>query len=126
MRQNADVHARVVGELLKVAGVSSDYAGLDESARVELLRLGRDSRLFQEKSVKDVVTAVLEEAGLDSGTQDWKTKGQHPERPISGNARCFNEASLPALIDLSSHRALIRGSLTAQVGHGGRFVPSYP
>ncbi|MBV8804273.1 MAG: phosphoenolpyruvate carboxylase, partial [Sinobacteraceae bacterium] len=31
LRQNADVHARVVGELLKVAGVSPDYAGLDES-----------------------------------------------------------------------------------------------
>jgi phosphoenolpyruvate carboxylase len=38
LRQNADVHARVVGELLKIAGVSPDYAGLDESARVELLR----------------------------------------------------------------------------------------
>ena len=38
LRQNADVHARVVGELLKVAGVSSDYAKLDEEARVELLR----------------------------------------------------------------------------------------
>lgn len=38
LRQNADVHARVVGELLKVAGVCADYAALDEAARVELLR----------------------------------------------------------------------------------------
>jgi phosphoenolpyruvate carboxylase len=38
LRQNADVHARVVGELLKVAGVEANYAALDEAARVELLR----------------------------------------------------------------------------------------
>jgi phosphoenolpyruvate carboxylase len=38
LRQNSDVHQRVVGELLKVAGVTSDYAQLDEAARVELLR----------------------------------------------------------------------------------------
>ncbi len=37
LRQNSDVHARVVGELLRVAGVESDYAGLDEAARVALL-----------------------------------------------------------------------------------------
>jgi phosphoenolpyruvate carboxylase len=38
MRQNSDVHERVVGELLKVAGVEADYAGLDEFARIALLR----------------------------------------------------------------------------------------
>ncbi|HEX3913077.1 MAG TPA: phosphoenolpyruvate carboxylase [Steroidobacteraceae bacterium] len=38
LRQNADVHARVVAELLKVAGVAQDYAALDETARIALLR----------------------------------------------------------------------------------------
>ena len=38
LRQNADVHARVVAELLKVAGVSGDYQALAESERVLLLR----------------------------------------------------------------------------------------
>jgi phosphoenolpyruvate carboxylase len=38
LRQNSDVHARVVGELLKVAGVSTSYDKLDEAARVQLLR----------------------------------------------------------------------------------------
>jgi len=38
LRQNADVHERVVGELLKVAGVEAAYAALEESARVDLLR----------------------------------------------------------------------------------------
>jgi phosphoenolpyruvate carboxylase len=38
LRQNADVHARVVAELLSVAGVSSDYLALGEPERVALLR----------------------------------------------------------------------------------------
>jgi phosphoenolpyruvate carboxylase len=38
LRQNADVHARVVAELLKVAGVEPQYATLPEAARIELLR----------------------------------------------------------------------------------------
>ena len=38
LRQNADVHLRVVAELLKVAGVETDYAALDERARIALLR----------------------------------------------------------------------------------------
>ena len=38
MRQNSAVHARVVGELLKSAGVCDDYAVLSEEERVTLLR----------------------------------------------------------------------------------------
>jgi phosphoenolpyruvate carboxylase len=38
LRQNADVHARVVAELLEVAGVSPDYQALGEPERVRLLR----------------------------------------------------------------------------------------
>ena len=38
LRQNSAVHERVVGELLRVAGVEDDYLALDEDARVALLR----------------------------------------------------------------------------------------
>lgn len=37
LRQNSDVHARIVGDLLRVAGVCPDYAALDEEARLDLL-----------------------------------------------------------------------------------------
>ncbi|GAB2907857.1 phosphoenolpyruvate carboxylase [Rhodococcus aerolatus] len=37
LRQGAEVHEEVVGELLAWAGVCADYAGLDEDARVALL-----------------------------------------------------------------------------------------
>jgi phosphoenolpyruvate carboxylase len=38
LRQNSDVHCRVVTELLRGAGVVADYAALDEDARAALLR----------------------------------------------------------------------------------------
>jgi phosphoenolpyruvate carboxylase len=38
LRQNSDVHARVVAELLKVAGVCADYQALAECERSSLLR----------------------------------------------------------------------------------------
>ena len=37
LRQNSDVHERVVAELLRKAGVVTDYVELDEQARVQLL-----------------------------------------------------------------------------------------
>ena len=38
LRQNADVHERVVAELLAGSGVEADYLALDEEARIALLR----------------------------------------------------------------------------------------
>ncbi len=38
LRQNSDVHARVVAELLRVGGVIEDYASLSETQRVDVLR----------------------------------------------------------------------------------------
>jgi phosphoenolpyruvate carboxylase len=38
LRQNADVHERVVAELLRVADAEADYLALDEDSRVALLR----------------------------------------------------------------------------------------
>ncbi|HEX2199599.1 MAG TPA: phosphoenolpyruvate carboxylase [Burkholderiales bacterium] len=37
LRQNADEHAEVVGELLARAGVAADYGRLDEASRVQIL-----------------------------------------------------------------------------------------
>ena len=38
LRQNSEVHERVVAELLRVAGAEPDYAALEETARIALLR----------------------------------------------------------------------------------------
>jgi phosphoenolpyruvate carboxylase len=37
LRQNSDVHARVITELFKTAGIAPDYSALEENARVALL-----------------------------------------------------------------------------------------
>ena len=68
LRQNSDVHDRVVGELLKVAGVCADYAALDEAARIALLRaeLGHGRLLlnrwhdYSEETAKEL--AIIEAA----------------------------------------------------------------
>jgi phosphoenolpyruvate carboxylase len=62
MRQNSDVHERVVADLLKEAGLCSDYRSLDEAARVELLHaeLGHGRLLhtpyaaYAEETVKEM------------------------------------------------------------------------
>ncbi|MDM7956499.1 phosphoenolpyruvate carboxylase [Blastomonas sp.] len=68
LRQNSDVHERVVAELLAVAGVCPDYAALDEAARVALLRaeLGHGRLLvnrwhdYSEETAKEL--AIVEAA----------------------------------------------------------------
>ena len=62
LRQNSDVHERVVAELLKVAGVEPDYAALDEHARMALLRrelasnrpLGTNSSGYSEQTASEL------------------------------------------------------------------------
>lgn len=44
MRQNADVHQRVVADLFRVAGVADDYEARDEAGRMALLRTELASR----------------------------------------------------------------------------------
>jgi phosphoenolpyruvate carboxylase len=48
LRQNSDVHARVVADLLRVAGVEAQYQDLAEAERVQLLRreLGSERLLW--------------------------------------------------------------------------------
>ncbi len=68
MRQNSAVHERVVGELLKAAGVEADYLALDEDKRVVLLRrelatnrpLGSRFTVYGEEAASEL--AILEAA----------------------------------------------------------------
>ena len=59
LRQNSDVHERVVAEFLKMAGVESDYAALPENARVALLvaELSHNRPLASEWNVYSEETA---------------------------------------------------------------------
>ncbi|MFC0633645.1 phosphoenolpyruvate carboxylase [Brevundimonas balnearis] len=79
LRQNADVHERVVADLLKVAGVEADYLSLDEAGRLRVLEteLGSARPLFspyasyaeetlKERAILEAARAALEAFGPDA------------------------------------------------------------
>ena len=64
LRQNADVHARVVTELLRVAGVASDYTALGEDARIALLGTELSHRRLLFNSYADYSDETLSEIAV--------------------------------------------------------------
>ncbi|MFC5344232.1 phosphoenolpyruvate carboxylase [Brevundimonas staleyi] len=76
LRQNSDVHARVVGDLFKVAGVCPDYAALDEEARLALLaaELAAPRLLFSPYATYDPET-LKERAILEAATEALRMFG---------------------------------------------------
>ena len=64
LRQNSDVHERVVADLLKVAGVCPDYAALDEADRLAVLarELASSRPLFSPYA--DYATETLKERAI--------------------------------------------------------------
>ncbi len=79
LRQNSDVHEAVVAELLARAGVHSDYASLDEPARVNLLvaelanprlldtpHLARSAALDTELAILRTAAEVHRQLGRDA------------------------------------------------------------
>jgi phosphoenolpyruvate carboxylase len=64
LRQNADVHERVVGELLQAAGVVIAYASLDEERRVALLRRELSSQRLLASPFADYSAETLSELAI--------------------------------------------------------------
>ncbi|MFO0761956.1 MAG: type VI secretion system tip protein TssI/VgrG [Byssovorax sp.] len=46
------------------------------------LRLLTDHRIFQEMTTKDIVAAILGEAGLDASLIEWRLQGSYPTREV--------------------------------------------
>ncbi|MFO0604175.1 MAG: type VI secretion system tip protein TssI/VgrG [Polyangiales bacterium] len=53
---------------------------LEVGARVERLRLGQNCRIFQQKSVPEIVKKVLDDAGLSGDAQSWGVRGSYEPR----------------------------------------------
>ncbi len=64
LRQNADVHERVVADLLKVAGVCPDYAALDEVERLAVLARELTSPRPLFSPYADYATETLKERAI--------------------------------------------------------------
>ncbi len=59
IRQHSKVHEAAAGELLRLAGVEDDYSGLDEAAKVELLR----REIAQPRPLRPLDAPVSEQTG---------------------------------------------------------------
>jgi phosphoenolpyruvate carboxylase len=70
LRQNSDVHARVVAELFKVAGVSADYQALAEEERVALLRRELASARLLASPYASYSAETLSELGIVRAAAD--------------------------------------------------------
>jgi phosphoenolpyruvate carboxylase len=66
LRQNSDVHERVVGELLAQAGVCEDYESLGEARRIQLLA----SELAGPRLLRSPYRAYSEETAKELGVVD--------------------------------------------------------
>jgi|SRR5215472_391193 len=76
---------------------------LEVGARLELLKLGQTTRIFQKKDVREIVRAVLEESGLDKESQSWKTSASYPKREFVTQ---FNESDFAFIARLLSNEGI--------------------
>ncbi|MFY1829221.1 type VI secretion system Vgr family protein [Myxococcus fulvus] len=74
-------HGLVYGASLEAFQPEHFRLRLEVGSRLHLLELGQEVRLYQQKSVPDVVKAVLEEAGISEDSQSWTLAESPPARP---------------------------------------------
>jgi type VI secretion system secreted protein VgrG len=72
-------HGVVLGAAVEARGAAAFALRLEFGARMELARMGRDARIFQHKTLPDIVRAVLAGAGLPEDEQAWSLTSPHAE-----------------------------------------------
>jgi phosphoenolpyruvate carboxylase len=77
LRQNSDVHGRCAAELLKLAGVEADYEGLDEAARVALLRRELASPRLLATPLAPACTATADELAIFAAAREARARFGH-------------------------------------------------
>ena len=80
-----DGQTRVFHGVVRAASVASTRHGLfvvrlEIASRVERLKLGRECRIFQKKSVPDIVKQVLRDAGVSNDAQSWQLSASYAPR----------------------------------------------
>lgn len=74
-------HFVVLGARAAAAPNRATHMQLELGAHVELLRFGKNSRIFQKKSLRDVVTAVADGSSIQGDKTDWLTKTTFEKHP---------------------------------------------
>jgi type VI secretion system secreted protein VgrG len=80
------IHGVVISAERRTIGVE-DAAGfiLHLGSPVAPLRIGRDSRVFQEMTVVDIVTKILDRGGI--ADFEWRTTASYAKRPVTTQYR---------------------------------------
>ncbi|MFN0062560.1 MAG: type VI secretion system Vgr family protein [Myxococcaceae bacterium] len=88
----------VFGGAMKAVSEEHFRVRIDVGARLHLLRLGQNLRLFQEKNVKEVVTSILEEGDLAGDSHKWHLEGTYPTLEVFKQDRESDEAFIRRLL----------------------------
>lgn len=90
-----EVHGVVVDVEMAAASEDHDIQGvsyrLGVTSWLGLLEHEVDCRIFQDKNVKEIVSEVLRQAGIDDQHQSWCLMGSYPKRTFCVQ---YNESSL--------------------------------
>jgi len=97
LRQNTDVHERVVAELLHGAGVHADYLALDEKGRVSLLRTELASTRLLSTPLAPQSTETAKELAIVRAAAD--ARARYGERAL-GNYLVSKAASVSDLLEV--------------------------
>ncbi|HVG60608.1 MAG TPA: type VI secretion system tip protein TssI/VgrG [Hyalangium sp.] len=77
---------------------------MELGSRLHLLELGQEVRLFQKKSVRDVVAAVLQEAEISEDAQSWFLAEAPPQREALTQ---YNESDLEFVKRLLAEEGIV-------------------
>jgi phosphoenolpyruvate carboxylase len=112
LRQNADVHARVVAELLKVAGVAPDYQALSEPQRVALLRAELASERLLASPFAEYSPETMSELSIVRAAADAQRRYGVECIRFYVISKCENVSDLLEVNILLKEAGLYRGGVT--------------
>jgi phosphoenolpyruvate carboxylase len=115
LRQNADVHARVVGELLAKAGVTHDYAALSEPERVELLSRELSGMRPLYASYLEYSAETKGELAIARAARDLRVKYGARTLPHYIISKCDGVSDLLEVVLVQKEVGLMKGGDTPSV-----------
>ncbi len=115
LRQNSDVHARVIGELLARAGVCPDYAALNETERVALLHRELEGTRPLYASYLSYSTETQSELDIIFAARDLRARYGSTALPNYVISKCDGVSDLLEVALMLREAALMTGGDTPAV-----------
>ncbi|MET0204255.1 MAG: phosphoenolpyruvate carboxylase, partial [Casimicrobiaceae bacterium] len=113
LRQNSDVHEAVVGELLARAGVTADYASLDEAARTTVLAEALVRPQLLASPFIDYSPRTLSELAIVRAAADVHQRFGAAALPNYVISKCQSASDLLEVAVLLKEAGLLRGTALA-------------